>query len=408
MAKSEITGFAQLAKEQSLYPQEAPAKIARGSRQLTIGMPKETSHQENRVSLKPKAVEVLVNSGHQVIIESGAGAKAQYSDKEYSEAGGEISDEAKKVFGSEILLKIEPPTLKEIESLNPGGTLISAFQGGRQSSEFIDELNRKRITAIGYEFLEDKARGLPLVRAMSEIAGSTVLLIAGEYLSSPNDGQGVLLGGVTGVPPAKVVILGAGTVSEYAARAAIGLGVDIRIFDDHIYKLRRIKQAIGHQVYTSTLDNAMLLKSLKYADVLIGALRPEKGRHLSVVTEEMVQTMKSGAVIIDVSIDQGGCIETSEMTNHKNPIFTKHGVIHYCVPNIASRVARTASIAISNILTPIIQQIGDEGGVDEMIYLNNWFMKGVYAYRGSLTNLGLAKKFNLGYKDLNLLMAARV
>ena len=408
MANNEIKGFAQLAKEQSLYPQEAPAKIDHESRQLTIGIPKETSHQENRVSLKPKAVEVLVNSGHQVVIESGAGEKAQYSDQEYSESGAEISNEVKKIFESEILLKIEPPTLEEIEFLNPGGTLVSAFQGGGQSSEFIDALNRKRITAIGYEFLEDKAHGLPLVRAMSEIAGSTVLLIAGEYLSSTNDGQGVILGGVTGVPPTKVVILGAGTVSEYAARVAIGLGVDIRIFDDHIYKLRRIKQAIGHQAYTSTLDNAMLLKSLKYADVLIGALRPEKGRHLSVVTEEMVQTMKSGAVIVDVSIDQGGCIETSELTNHKDPVFTKHGVIHYCVPNIASRVARTASIAISNILTPIIQQVGDEGGIDEVIYLNNWFMKGVYAYRGSLTNLGLAKKFNLGYKDLNLLMAARV
>ncbi len=408
MATNEVTGFAQLAKEQSLYPQEAPAKIGKERQQLAIGIPKETSHQENRVSLKPKAVEVLVNCGHQVIVESGAGSGARYTDNEYSESGATISEDSRQVFESDLLLKVEPPTIKEVELLKPGNTLISAFQGGSQSTEYIDALNRKRITAIGYEFLEDKAQGLPLVRAMSEIAGSTVLLIAGEYLSSPNDGQGVILGGVTGVPPTKVVILGAGTVSEYAARAAIGLGVDIRIFDDHIYKLSRIKQAIGHQVYTSTLDNAMLLKSLKNADVLIGALRPEKGRCLSVVSEEMVQTMKAGTVIIDVSIDQGGCIETSEMTNHKSPVFTKYGVVHYCVPNIASRVARTASIAISNILTPIIQRVGDTGGVDEMIYLNNWFMRGVYTYRGSLTNLDLAKKFNLGYKDLNLLMAARV
>ncbi|MCP4458217.1 MAG: alanine dehydrogenase [Cytophagales bacterium] len=407
MAKSEIKGFAKLAKEQSLYPQEAPDMIRKVSNQLELGIPKETSHQENRVSLKPEAVSVLVNSGHKVLVESGAGAKAHFTDNEYSESGATISDDTNKVFASELLLKIEPPTLKEIELLQPGGTLISAFQGGNQSAKFIDGLNRKRTTAIGYEFMEDKTSGLPLVRAMSEIAGSTVLLIAGEYLSSPNDGQGVILGGVTGVPPTKVIILGAGTVSEYAARAAIGLGVDIGIFDNHIYKLRRIKQALGHQIYTSTLDNALLLKSLKTADVLIGALRPEKGRHQSVVTEEMVQAMKPGAVIIDVSIDQGGCVETSELTSHKNPVFSKHEVIHYCVPNIASRVARTASIAISNILTPIIQRVGDEGGIDEMIYLNNWFMRGVYTYRGSLTNLDLAKKFNLGYKDLYLLMAAR-
>jgi len=282
------------------------------------------------------------------------------------------------------------------------------FQGGGQSVDFLDALNKKRVTAIGYEFLEDKAEGLPLVRAMSEIAGSAVLQIAGEYLSSPNDGQGVILGGVTGVAPTKVVIIGAGTVSEYAARAALGLGVDIRIFDDHIYKLQRIKHALGAQVYTSTLDEAALMISLKNADVLVGALRPEKGRPKCVISEEMVQHMKSGAVIVDVSIDQGGCIETSEMTSHVNPVFRKYEVIHYCVPNIASRVARTASLVISNILTSILMQVGDEGGIHEMIYSNTWFRKGVYTYRGSLTNLALAKKFNMGYKDLNLLMAARV
>lgn len=408
MAKREVSGFAQLAKEQSLYPQEAPAKIRKGSNQLHIGIPKETSHQENRVSLKPEAVAVLVNNGHSVLVETGAGAKARYSDTEYSEAGAEITDDTKKVLLSDLLLKIEPPTLEEIEKMKAGGTLISAIQSGAQTADFVEALNRKRITGIAYEFLKDVAGGLPLVRAMSEIAGSAVLQIAGEYLTSPNDGQGVILGGVTGVPPTKVVIIGAGTVSEYAARAAIGLGVDIRIFDNHIYKLRRIKHALGHQVYTSTIDHAALMISLKNADVLIGALRPEKGRIQCVVTEEMVQQMKPGAVIVDVSIDQGGCIETSEITTHNNPVFRKYDVIHYCVPNIASRVARTASIAISNILTPILLDVGEEGGVDEMIYLNGWFRKGVYTYRGSLTNLALAKKFNLGYKDLNLLTAARI
>lgn len=406
--KSEISGFAQLAKGQSLYPQEAPAKIHKGNNQLRIGIPKETALQENRVSLKPEAVGTLVNNGHHVLLESGAGDKARYSDHEYSEAGAEITDDTKTVFQADLLLKIEPPTLEECELLKMGGTLISAFQSGGQTQDFLDALNKKRVTAIGYEFLEDKAEGLPLVRAMSEIAGSAVLQIAGEYLSSPNDGLGVILGGVTGVAPTKVVIIGAGTVSEYAARAALGMGVDIRIFDNHIYKLQRIKHALGAQVYTSTFDEAAMMISLKNADVLVGALRPEKGRAKCVITEEMVQQMKPGAVIVDVSIDQGGCVETSEITTHIDPVFRKYDVIHYCVPNIASRVARTASMVISNILTSIFLQVGEEGGIHEMIYSNAWFRRGVYTYRGSLTNLALAKKFNMGYKDLNLLMAARV
>lgn len=408
MGKSELSGFAQLAKEQSLYPQEAPAKLKRGNQSIQIGIPKETSHQENRVSLKPEAVAVLVNNGHEVLLETGAGEMARYSDHEYSEAGAEVTEGTDRVLKSELLLKIEPPSIDEINAMKQGAALISAFQGGGQTSEFLEAINRKRVVAIGYEFLEDQAGGLPLVRAMSEIAGSSVLQIAGEYLSTPSHGQGVILGGVTGVPPTKVVIVGAGTVSEYAARVGIGMGVDLRIFDDQIYKLQRIKQTLGRQVYTSTLDHASLLVSLQRADVVVGALRTPEGQNRCVVTEEMVQKMKPGAVIVDVSIDQGGCVETSEMTSHVNPVFRKHEVIHYCVPNIASRVARTASIAISNILTPMLMQVGEMGGIDEMIYSHPWFRRGVYTCRGSLTNLGLAKKFNLGYMDLNLLMAARV
>lgn len=400
-------GFAKLAKEQSLYPQEAPAKTKRGSKALFIGVPKETSLQESRVALKPESVDVLVNNGHEVWVEAGAGKSAHFSDNDYSEVGAKIVESAKEVFKANILLKVEPPTLKEIELLNQGATIISAFQSGNQSVEFIHALNQRKITAIGYEFIEDKVGGLPLVRAMSEIAGSTVMLIAAELLSNTNNGQGVILGGITGVSPTQVVILGSGTVAEYAARAAIGLGVDIQVFDNHIYKLRRIKHALGQQIHTSTIDTATLERALSNADVVIGAVRAEKGRNRCVITEEMVTRMKPGSVIIDVSIDQGGCIETSEMTSHKRPTFKKHEVIHYCVPNIASRVARTASIAISNIFTPILLHVADAGGIDEMIFNHSWFMRGVYTYRGSICNIHLARKFNLGYKDLNLLMAAR-
>lgn len=401
------SGFADLAREQSLYPQEAPAKVKKGKNALTIGVPKEISLQESRVSLKPESVDVLVNNGHEVWIETNAGQSAHFSDKAYSDAGAKIVYSAKEAYQANIILKVEPPTNMEIEMMKEGATLISAFQTGSQSADYLHALNRKKITSMGYEFIEDKVGGLPLVRAMSEIAGSTVMLIAAELLSNMKEGQGVILGGITGVPPTQVLILGAGTVAEYAARAALGLGVDIQIFDNHIYKLRRIKHALGHQIHTSTIDNAALSRALKNADVVIGAIRAEKGRSRCVVTEEMVAEMKPGSVIIDVSIDQGGCIETSEITTHKRPTFKKYEVIHYCVPNIASRVARTASLAISNIFTPILLTIGDAGGVEEMMRANKWFLNGVYTYRGSITNIHIARKFNLSFKDLNLLMAAR-
>ncbi len=401
------SGLSALAQETALYPKEQLLKIKEGNQSLFIGVPKEKSLHENRVALKPESVDVLVSNGHRVSVEKGAGVSANYSDQEYSAAGAEIVLTGEEALRADIIMKVEPPTLQEIEHIRKGKTLISAFQTGRQTAAFIQKLNAKHITAIGYEFIEDKVGGLPLVRAMSEIAGSSVMLIAAEYLNASNGGKGVILGGITGVPPTKVVILGAGTVAEYGARAALGLGVDIQIFDNHIYKLRRLKHAIAQPVYTSTIDPGTLAQAIENADVLIGAIRAEKGRTKIVVTEEMVANMKPGSVVIDVSIDQGGCIESSELTNLRKPVFVKHDVIHYCVPNIASRFPRTATNALGNIFTPILNQISELGGVDDMIFSHKWFMKGIYCYRGALTNVHLARKFNLKFKDLNLLMAAR-
>jgi alanine dehydrogenase len=336
-----------------------------------------------------------------------AGNSANFTDNEYSEAGAKIIYDRKELFQSQLIIKVEPPTLDEIEMMKPGVTLISALQPGTQSIDYFKALERKKITALGYEFIEDKVGGLPLVRSMSEIAGTSVILIAAELLSKTNQGPGIILGGVTGVTPTKVVIVGAGTVAEFASRAALGLGADIQIFDNHIYKLRRLKHAIGQQVHTSTFDNTTLGKALETADVLIGAIRAEKGANSVVISEEMIAKMKPGALVIDVSIDQGGCIETSRQTTLNKPTFTLYDIVHYGVPNIASRVPRTASIAISNILTPILLHIANMGGVDEMIFKNRWFMNGVYAYKGSLTNHHLAIKYNLRFKDLRLLMAAR-
>ncbi|SMD43710.1 alanine dehydrogenase [Aquiflexum balticum DSM 16537] len=390
-----------------IYPKESMVKIKKSKNSLLIGLPVESAAQEKRVVLTPDAIALLVNNGQEVIVEANAGKESKFTDQEYSDAGAKVVYSAKEAFDAEVVIKVEPPTEEEINLMRPGACLISALQLGKQNAAFIHALNKKRITAVSYEHLEDKVGGMPVVRAMSEIAGSTVMLIAAEYLSSVNNGKGLIMGGVTGVPPTEVVIIGAGTVAEYAARTALGLGASIKVFDNHIYKLRRIKQLLGQQVFTSTIDNYTLSKALKEADVVIGALRAEKGRNKIVVSEEMVAAMMAGSVIIDVGIDQGGCMETSEMTSHDEPTFVKHGVIHYCVPNIASRVSRTASFALSNIFTPILLQMADLGGAEEMVFNYKWFMKGVYTYRGSLTNAYIARKFGMTHKELLLLLAAR-
>jgi alanine dehydrogenase len=394
-----------LAREHALYPKEAPAKVSGNLQKLNIGIPKEMENMENRVPLTPDSVALIVNNGHEVVVETGAGSNAKFSDREYSEAGAKIVYGAEEAFSADIVLKVEPPSIQEVSYMKPGKVLISALQMATLKPEFIHAINKNRTTAIAYEFMEDKAAGRPVVKAMSEIAGSTVMLIAAEYLNSTN-GKGVILGGVTGVPPAKVVILGAGTVAEYAARTAIGLGAEVKVFDKHLYRLRRIKHDLGLQIYTSTFDTITLRKELKEADVVIGSLRPEDGI-TCLVTEEMVAEMKPNSVIIDVSIDQGGCFETSAITGHKNPVFRKYDVIHYCVPNIPSRVARTASTALSNIFTPVLLQLAERGGVDDMIYYKEWFKRGIYSYKGYLTNPYIARKFGLDHRDMNLLLAAR-
>lgn len=407
MSEKKKSGFETLAKS-SLYPQEEMLKVKKGKHSFFIGLPREVSLQENRISLTPDAVALLVNNGHEVYVETRAGEGSKFTDKQYSDAGAKIVYTPQEVYKADIILKIEPPTIEELEYFHAGQTLISALQLGHLKTESIQAMQRKKITALAWEFIEDKVGGMPIIRAMSEIAGSTVMLVAAEYLSTINKGKGIILGGITGVPPTKVVIIGAGTVAEYGARAALSLGAEIQVFDNHLYKLRRIKHTLSQQFYTSTIDTITLSESLKTADVVIGALRAEKGRARHVVSEEMVSQMKPDSLIIDLSIDQGGCIATSEITSHSKPIFRKYGVIHYCVPNIASRVAHTATTALSNIFTPTILRASEEGGVDEMIFSHKWFMRGVYTFKGGLTNESIGRKFGLKYKNIELLLAARV
>jgi len=400
-------GFETLAKA-SLSPQEQLMKVKKDRNTFLIGLPREISLQENRICLTPDAIALLVSHGHEIWVETKAGIGSKFTDKQYSEAGAKIVYTSQELYKADIILKIEPPTLTEMEYFKPGQILISALQVGHLEKAFVDALLTKRVTSLAWEFIEDKVGGMPIIRSMSEIAGSTVMLIAAEYLSSIHNGKGIILGGITGVPPTKVVIIGSGTVAEYAARAALSLGAEIQVFDNHLYKLRRIKHTLGHQFYTSTIDTVTLGHSLTTADVVIGALRAEKGKARHVVSEEMVSKMKPNSLIIDLSIDQGGCIATSEITTHAKPIFRKYDVIHYCVPNVASRVAHTATTALSNIFTPTILRAAEEGGVNEMIFGHKWFMKGVYTYKGGLTNEAVARKFGMKFKNIELLMAAQM
>jgi len=387
-------------------PQEEMLEVARKKGKLYIGIPKEIAFQENRVPLVPDAVALLVNNGHKVVIQTGAGKAANFDDSDYSEAGAEIVISPQDVFKADIIIKIAPPTLEEIELMQPKQTLFSALQLSVQPHDFLRKLTLKKLNCVAFDLILDEVGIFPVIRAMGEIAGGTSISIAAELLSNVNNGVGSILGGISGISPTEVIIIGAGTVGEFAARAAIGLGATVKVFDNSTSKLRRLQSQLGSRVFTSVIVPKVLEKHLKTADVAIGALRASRGRTPCVVTEGMVSEMKNGSVIIDVSIDQGGVFETSEVTNHTQPVFRKHGVIHYCVPNINSRVARTASYALSNIFSQIILSMGDEGGFDGIVRKDSGLRNGVYIYNGILTNQYLGEAFNLPFKDINLLMAA--
>jgi len=393
------------AKAGGLLPQEEMLEIARKKGALFIGVPKETTHQENRVCLTPDAVRLLVANGHQVMVETKAGNAAHFSDRDYSEAGAQIVNTHEEVFKADIILKVDPPTPEEIQLMHRKQTIFSALQLTVQHENFLRQLMEKKVTALAFDYIKDEDGMYPIVRTLGEMAGTTSILIAAELLSNANKGLGLMLGGVSGVAPAEVVILGAGTSAEFAARAALGLGASVKVFDPSSTHLRKLSESLGQRIWTSTIQPNELALALKNADVAIGALRTLEGRAPLVVSGEMVQQMKQGSVIIDISIDHGGCFETSRVTSHSKPTFTEHGVVHYCVPNIPSRIARTASSALSNIFSSILLRIGEEGGMENYLRLNAGLRNGVYIYNGILTNKFLGNAFELPYKNIELLMA---
>lgn len=394
--------------ESQFQTQPEMLEVQRKPNKLFIGIPKEITLQENRVAIVPSSIETLIAHGHRIVIESQAGEKSQFTDHEFSEAGAEIAYSAEQVYKANVIIKVAPPTIQEIELMRPNQILISPLQLPIISAEYIQKLRQKRVIALAMEYIKDESDTFPVVRIMSEMAGLSAMLTAAELLSSTGGGKGVLLGGISGVPSAKVVILGAGIVAEYATRTALGLGAEVRIFDNNIYKLKRLQNQVGRPLFTSAFNPVYLKRELVNADVVIGALHSKSGRTPVLVSEDMVREMRPGSVIIDVSIDQGGCIATSKVTTLDNPTFIKHDVIHYCVPNMASRVSRTASVAVSNILTPILLKAGSTGSIERLLFSHYGLRHGVYTYKGCLCNEYLGERFQIKSTDLDLLITSNL
>ena len=386
--------------------QEERLEISRGSQRLSIGIPRETTYSEKRVAMVPGTVALLVNHGHEVTIENGAGKAAGFPDNEYADAGGLVVYSRDEVYKSAIILKVAPPTPAEITLLRSRQILISSLNWSILDKEYFQKLNARKVTAFAYEYLRDSSGSAPLVRAMSEIAGNTAIYIACHYLSDLHDGRGIMFGGFSGITPTQVVILGAGTVGEFAARAALGMGAQVKVFDNSIYKLRRFQNNLNTRLYTSIIEPRVLAEAIRAADVVIGAMYNAEGKLPCMVSEEMVRQMREGSVVIDVSIDHGGCFETSVVTSHERPIVRKHGVIHYGVPNIPSMVPKTASYALSNYFGPLMLQVGEAGGVETLLRNDYNLRQGVYLFNGSATNRWISEHYDLPFSDIGLLMAA--
>ncbi|CEJ69749.1 alanine dehydrogenase [Chryseobacterium oranimense] len=385
--------------EEELMPKEEKLEVIKKGKQFSIGIPKETCLNERRTCITPDAVQVLVEHGHELIIEAGAGEGSFFTDLQYSESGAKITNDPKEAFGQDLILKINPPTEEEIEYMKPNTYLVSALQINLRDKDYFLKLAERKINAIAFEFIVDEYKQLALVRLVGEIAGTVSILYASELLALSN---GLMLGGITGVRPAEVVILGAGIVGEFATKAAIGLGASVRVFDNSLSKLRRLHTLVDSRVPTSIIDPKELSKALRRADVVIGAL--PRLNMTPIVTEEMVTRMKKGSVIIDITIDNGKVIETSELTTMDNPYVIKHGVIHCGLPNLTSRMPRTTTKAISNFFLSYILNYDEEGGFENMLIRKNEMKQSLYMYKGRHTKKVICDRFGLTYHDINLLI----
>ena len=388
-------------------PQELLKELSKVSNRQLIGIPCERVEGERRLALTPEAVDMLTDRGHRVLVEAGAGLGINYSDNHYSEAGAEIVATPAEVYQADIILKILPPLTAEVMMMKPRTTLFSTVQFNTFSHEAFELMMAKRITAVAYELLADDKQRCPVLNVISEIEGTASITIASELLSNTQGGKGILLGGIPGVSPTEVVIIGAGNAGTVATRAAMALGASVKVFDDDINKLRTIQQVLGQGLFTSTFHPNVLQNAFRSADVVIGAMRYINTRHRYIIAEDMIRTMKRGALVIDLRINQGGCFETTCCLCPSDPtVFEQYGVLHYCRQNISNRVARTTSMALSNIFVPMLFQLGDAGAVQGMIKSDPGFKNGVYMYCGKPVNNYVSNRFGLSSNNIDLYLSA--
>jgi alanine dehydrogenase len=405
----EIPALKGLTIERGLMTMEKPLPLREQHTVLRIGVPREISNEERRVALAPSGVASLVADGHEVCIEKGAGMQAHFTDVSYAEAGGELIESPADLYGKcSLIVKVGPPAGEELDMLQEKQTLISALHLGATTPDFLKRLMDLGITGIGFEFIRDPDGTLPIVRMMHEIMGSMAVQIASRYLESNEGGKGVMLGGISGVPPSTVLILGAGVVGEWAARTALGYGAHVIVLDNDLSALRALEHYLDRRITTAMAAGQYLRQAVLSADVVIGAMMADGQRSPILVTEDMVAAMRPGSVIVDAVIDQGGCIETSQPTTHSEPTFRLHDVIHYCVPNMPSNAARTATYALTNVLVPYLLQIGEVASINEALWRNAGLRNGAYVYRRHLTKKSLATMFGMPHRDIELLIASGI
>lgn len=388
-------------------PQELLKELAKVSNRLLIGIPCERKENERRLALTPEAVDMLTDAGHQVLVETGAGLGINYSDNHFSEAGAQIVSTQEEVFQADVILKILPPLREEIELMKPRTTLCSMIHFNLFSQEAYEAMITKRINAIAYELMRDEKDQYPILSIISEIEGTTSITIASMLLSNTQGGKGLLLGGVPGIAPTEVVIIGAGTAGTVAARAAMGMGATVRVFDDNIQKLRTLQNALGVRVFTSNFHPKVLHNAFLSADVVIGAMSYINRRKRYLIADDLIRTMKKGALIIDLRMNQGGCFETTCCLSPSDPeIFEQYGVLHYCVPSISNSVARTTSMAFSNIFVSLLVCLGDTGSLQAMIKEDACFRTGVYMYSGKPVNSYVSNHFNIMSNNIDIYLSA--
>jgi alanine dehydrogenase len=405
----EIPSLQGLKRETSLLTKEQPLKKSDEDESLRIGVPREVANEERRVALAPSGVEALIANGHEVYVEQGAGRQAHFRDDEYAEAGAELMDGPGDLYGHcDLIVKVGPPDDDELDLLQKGQLLISALNLGGTTPDFLRRLMQLRVTGIGFEFIRDPDGTFPLVRMMHEITGSMSIQIAGRYLESNEGGKGVMLGGISGVPPATVVILGAGVIGEWAARTALGYGAHVIVLDSELGALRALEHYLDRRITTAMASEQYLRQAVHSADVVVGAMMSEDQRSPMLITEDMVASMSAGGVVVDAVMDQGGCLETSRPTTHSDPVYRRHDVIHYCVPNMPSNAARTATYALTHVLVPYLIRIGEAGSINEALWRDEGLRNGTYVYRQHLTKKSLATMFGMPHRDIELLIASGI